>query len=219
VTVIMADNKKLEIASTAWDDAVWLILTDAGPAERAELERVQATPEYKHVVKKGIPADSLDAAILWAIRSTASDVLAGAGANFARAATKLREAAETLDPLAALPRIFPGYDNTTNTLRTFEPFKVLADPAHLHDGLIKLARKYETIAVRLQDERKAGAPVAFGRRVFIGTLDFAARRLISDPLIPALAALHNVLFPDSSIEVDSYRREVKRFRADQKRRG
>lgn len=200
-------------ALTPWDESVWAILNDAIVAERQELERVRATEEYRRVVERGIPSDSLDVALLWSIRSGAVEPLLGAGTDFGAAAAKLREAGAALDPLALLPKVFPGYDEKTDTLRTFEPFKLLGDPAQLRDGLIRLANEYDRIAARLRDAGKdGGRPVNLGRRIFIGALDVAAVGLVGEPLIPLLHALDRVLFPDSPIDIETYRRDVKRSR-------
>jgi hypothetical protein len=200
-------------ALTPWDESVWAILNDATVAERQELERVRATEQYRRVVEWGIPSDSLDVALVWSIRSTAVKALLGAGTDFGAAAAKLREAASALDPLALLPKVFPGYEEKTDTLRTFEPFKLLGDPAQLRDGLIHLANQYDRIAAWLRDAGKdGGRPVNLGRRIFIGALDVAAAGLVGEPLIPLLHALDRMLFPDSPIDIETYRREVKRSR-------
>lgn len=188
------------------DDSVWAILEDATPAERAELERIKATGECRAVVEAGIPADSLDTALRRVIRTKANVQLDRAWRDLAHVAKTLRNAAVALTPIAALPRVSAGYDQTNGRLRTFEPWTILGDPAQLRDDLNRVADGYDRMASRLRPPRR-GETANYARRQFISALDVVALAWATKPLVPQLAALHNVVF-SQAIDVDSYRREL-----------
>jgi hypothetical protein len=195
-------------AAGGFAESVWGILDNASPAERRRLEPIKATSQYARVVEAGIPADALDVSLLWAIRAIPFSV---PSRDLKRAARRLREAAEALEPLAALPRTFWAHDKTSDELRIFGLSPVLGNPSRLKNYLLRRAARYDYVADRLGPSKR-GRPADFARWSFQMILDEVAKHVVGDPLIPLLTELHKVAFHDSAIDVDTYRRELKRLR-------